>query len=197
MPRVNTVGIRFTKGTKNEELLDKIIHDKLGIPVDELAGLADYGPKKHYIKVRTEAMYEHLVSRYLGYPNRIDRHTEIEMDDLSSYKIRVKITRVLFEMPSSSLKSLLSRHGQVDRLIHCTSRTRKHKNIPIDEAIAFMTIDTPIPSSLWIKETQQYMFFHYNQQPQTCINCGSLDHKAFNCTVYRQTRPDNRLRAPS
>ena len=48
LPRINTIGIRFIKGTKTEDILDKIIHDKLGIPVDELAGLADYGPKKTF-----------------------------------------------------------------------------------------------------------------------------------------------------
>ena len=97
MPKVNTIGIRFVKGSKTEELLDKIIHDKLGIPVAELAGLADYGPKKHLIKVKTQQMYEHLVSRYVGYPLRIDNSNDIEVDDLSSYQDRVNVSRVPFE----------------------------------------------------------------------------------------------------
>ena len=130
------------------------MHDKLGIPTNELAGLADYGPKKHFVKVQSEQMYNHLLSRYLGYPIRIDNETEIEIDDLSSYKDRVKITRVPFELSPDTIKSLLCRYGQVDRLIICTSRDRKHKNVPIDEAIAFMSIDKAIPSSLRIKETQ-------------------------------------------
>ena len=68
MPKVNTIGIRFIKGSKTEDLLDTIIHDKLGIPVTELAGLADYGPTKHLVKLKSEQMYDHLVSRYVGYP---------------------------------------------------------------------------------------------------------------------------------
>ena len=195
--RVNTIGIRFTKGSKNATLLDKIIDEKLGIPQNELAGLADYGPKKHMIKVLSSQMYDHLVSRYVGYPIRLNNENEFEVDDLSSYKDRVKITRVPFEMSSDTLESLLGRYGQVDRIIMCTSRERRHKNVPIDEAIAFMSIDTHIPSTLWIKETQQYMYFQYNKQPQTCLNCGSLDHKAFRCDVFRQTPPEDRSNAIS
>ena len=139
--------------------MDKIIDDKLGIPSHELAGMADYGTQKHLIKVQSRQMYEHLVSRYVGYPIRLDNANEIEIDDLSSYKDRVKINRVPFEMSTESLKELLGRYGQVDRLIICKSRERRFRHVPTDEAIAFMSIDHPIPSSLWIRETQQYMLF--------------------------------------
>ena len=197
MPKVNTIGIRFIKGSKTEDLLDTIIHDKLGIPVTELAGLADYGPTKHLVKVKSEQMYDHLVSRYVGYPLRIDNNNEIEVDDLSSYKDRVNISRVPFEMSQETLESLLGRYGQVDKLIVRTSRDRKHRNVPIDQALVFMSVTTPIPSTLWIIEAQQYMYFSYKQQPQTCINCGSLAHKALRCDVFKDTRPENRPNAVS
>ena len=35
LPRVNTIGIRFTKGLKTDSLMDKIVEDKLGIPAHE------------------------------------------------------------------------------------------------------------------------------------------------------------------
>ena len=73
LPTVNTIGIRFTKGTKTDALLDKVIDEKLGIPLHELAGMANYGPKKHFIKVHTRQMYDHIVSRYVGYPISLDR----------------------------------------------------------------------------------------------------------------------------
>ena len=47
----------------------------------------------------------------------MDNGHEIEVDDLSSYKDRVKITRVPFEMSQDTLKRLLGRYGQIDRLI--------------------------------------------------------------------------------
>ena len=39
MKRVNSIGIRFTKGEKNNELLENIIENKLGIPLHELVGM--------------------------------------------------------------------------------------------------------------------------------------------------------------
>ena len=98
-------------------------------------------------------------------------------------------------MPSESLKSLLERYGDVDRVIPCTSRDKEFKNVPIDEAIAIMVVNDHIPSSLWIKETQQYMFFSYNKQPFTCLNCGSLEHRASACDVFRNTPSEDRANA--
>ena len=195
LKRVNTIGIRFTKGDKTPDILDTVIVSKLGIPKHELAGLANYGPKKHMIKVKTLQMYEHLVLRYVGYPIRVDNDHEIEVDDLSSYKDRVKVTRVPFEMSRRTLKDLLGRYGQVDNVIRSNNRERQFKDIPTDEFIAWMTVSDPIPSSLWIAETEQYMFFSYHNQPQTCNNCGDLSHKASRCDVYRNTEPKDRSNA--
>ena len=197
MPRVNTIGIRFTRGTKSPSILAKILHDKLGIPPEEIRGLGDYGNKRQLVKVISTQMFDHLVNRYVGYPIRIDNEHEIEVDDVSSYKDRVKITRLPFEMPLEVLKSLLERYGQVDRVIQSTSRDKEFKNVPIDEGIAIMVVNDHIPSSLWIAETQQYMFFQYDKQPHTCHNCGSLDHKANQCNVFRNARSKDRPNAVS
>ena len=40
-----------------------------------------------------------------------------------------------FEMTSDMLKEFMGRFGEVDRVILCTQREGKFKNIPIDEAI--------------------------------------------------------------
>ena len=101
LKRVNSVGIRFTKGEKTNELIEKIVEDKLGIAVHELAGMVHWGPKRHVVKVKTKQMYQHICGRYVGYPIRLDSNHEIEIDDLSSQKNRVKITRIPLEMSES------------------------------------------------------------------------------------------------
>ena len=93
----------FTKGVKTPALLEKALEDKLGISIDEMAGLADWGPKHHYVKLRTKQAYEHIVNRYVGYPIRVDNTHEIEVDDLSTYKDRVKVTRIFFEINKDKL----------------------------------------------------------------------------------------------
>ena len=134
LKRINTIGIRFIKGEKDDKILEKVIEDKLGIPVHELAGLADYGPKKHMLKVRSYQMYKHLSDKFVGYPIKGGNDYKIEIYDVSSYKDRVKITRVPFEMTPKMIKDLMVQYGQVDNVIMCTKRGGKFKDIPIDEA---------------------------------------------------------------
>lgn len=195
LKRINTIGIRFIKGEKTDDLLEKIIEDKLGIHLDEICGLADYGPKRHLVKVKTTQKYGYLVDRFLGFPIRVDRNTDIEIDDISSYKSRVKIQRFAFEMSMETLTELLARYGEVDKVIRGKKRGGKYNGTPTDEAIAWMTISTPIPSSLWIREIQNNMFFSYEKQPQTCHKCGSADHKVNQCDCGINSNPDNRANA--
>ena len=106
MKRVNSIGIRFTKGEKTNELLEKIIEDKLGIPAHELAEMFHWGAKRHIVKVSTAQMYKHICDRYIGYPIRVDSTHEIEIDDLSTPKDRIKMTRVPLEMSQRSIENL-------------------------------------------------------------------------------------------
>ena len=79
----------------------------------------------------------------------------------------------------------------------CTQRERKFKNIPIDEAIVWMRLSTHILSSLFIEETQQFMFFSYDKQIPTCNRCGSDCHLSKECDVYRTTAQKDRINATS
>ena len=87
LKRINTIGIRFIKGVKTPALLEKAMEDKLGISIGEMAGLADWGPKHHMVKLRSNQACEHIVNRYVGYPIRVDNGHDIEVDDLQHVKI--------------------------------------------------------------------------------------------------------------
>ena len=98
-------------------------------------------------------------------------------------------------MSYKSLKDLLGKYGQVDKLIMCTTREGKFKGVPTGEVIVWMTITSPIPSSLWVVESQTNMFLYYENQPLTCHTCGSVDHKAIECEVWKTTLPNERENA--
>ena len=136
-----------------------------------------------------------LKKRYGAYPITVDRDHEIQIDDLSSYTDRVKVTRVPYEISRSTLKEILENYGDVENVIMCTEREGKFKGVPIDEAIVWMKIHHPIPSSLWIVETQTNMFFSYDSQPPSCNRCGSLYHPAKECEVCKTTHANNRENA--
>ena len=52
-----------------------------------------------------------------------------------------------------------------------------------------MDIDEPIPSSLYIKQTQTYMYILYDNQTQTCNKCGHIGHQIKDC----HTSADDKL----
>ena len=58
-----------------------------------------------------------------------------------------------------------------------------------------MTVTSPIPSSLWVIESQTNMFLYYENQPLTCHTCGSVDHRAIECEVWKTTLPNERENA--
>ena len=74
----------------------------------------------------------------------------------------------------------------------CYQRLGKNKGVPTDEHITWIVLEYPIPSSLFVKDTQTYIHFSYEKQPITCHKCGSLAHKADKCDVFRNVRPQNR-----
>ncbi|CAL4072326.1 unnamed protein product, partial [Meganyctiphanes norvegica] len=42
-----------------------------------------------------------------------------------------------------------------------------------------------IPSSLFIRQTNSYIFINYAGQPPTCLRCGGANHKRRNCTELK------------
>ena len=85
----------------------------------------------------------------------------------------------------------MEKYGQIESVIICTER----KGVPIDEVVVWMKIHYPIPSSLWVVQTQTNMFFSYDKQPMSCNRCGSLSHLANGCHVYKTTHPNDRENA--
>ena len=53
LKRVNTVGIRYTKGEKDDSHYFMIINDILDVPRSQIFGMADMGKKKFMLKLNT------------------------------------------------------------------------------------------------------------------------------------------------
>ena len=164
LKRVNTVGIRFTKGDKDDS---------------------------HYLYFT----YSRLVKDFEGMTIRLDDDTEFVVDDLSTYKNRVRVTKVPFEMDDASLRTLLERYGKVENINTSLKKFGDYTDMLSDERIVWMVVEFPIPSSLYITDSETYIYFSYLQQPKTCHKCGSDEHMVSQCDVYRNTRPKDRENA--
>ena len=108
--RVNTIGIRYTKGERDESHYEEIIEHILKVSVDGIAGICEWGPKRFILKVSTSNTYLRISNDFVGKTMKIDNDNEFEVDDMSTYKNRVRVTKVPFEMHIEDLKSLLERY---------------------------------------------------------------------------------------
>ena len=60
LKRVNTVGIRFTKGKVEDPHYREIIYHVLGVEDDEVVGISHMGAKRFMLKVTTWANYNRI-----------------------------------------------------------------------------------------------------------------------------------------
>ena len=118
LKRENTVAIRFTKGKIEESHYREIIYHVLGVENNEVYGIAPMGPKKFILKVTTWGTYNRIVKDLVGKCLIIDDENEYEIDDLSTYKNRVRVTKVPFEMNDIDLRKLMERYGNWKTLLH-------------------------------------------------------------------------------
>ena len=87
LKRVNTVGIRYTKGERDEAHYFQIINNMLDVPRDQIYGIAEMGRKRFMIKLHYYYTYNRLVTDFLGKKLTIDRDHKVELEDLSTYKL--------------------------------------------------------------------------------------------------------------
>ena len=195
--RENTVGIRFTKGKVEDSHYREIIYHVLKVEDNEVYGMAPMGPKRFMLKVTSWGTYNRIVKDFVGQQLVIDDENEYVIDDLSTYKNRVRVTKVPFEMSDNELKKLMERYGKVENIITSHKNFGDYSNIISDERIVWMVVEFSIPSSLYIKESETYIYFSYPQQTKTCHKCGDHDHKVDKCYAAKNTRPGDRDNAVS
>ena len=193
--RVNTVGIKYVKGERSIDHYENIIENILGIPIDEIVGLGECGKKKFLVKIKSERLYQQICLKLVGETKTVDENHKIVIEDLSPYKDRVRVVNVPFELPNEALRRLLSNYGKVENIITGEIKEGRLKGVMNLERIVWMIVTKPIPSSLFIKELDNYLYFNYNKQILTCHNCGDPRHKAQFCRKWEYTRPEERENA--
>ena len=124
--RHNTVGVCHIEGNRNEDHYEKIIEEFLDISEDELYGLDDEIPgcKQIMIKVTNAAKYNFICDNLLDKHFTVAPCHVIQVEDLSSYRTRVMLDFVPFELTNESLCKLLENYGEVGRIDFRCKRDR-------------------------------------------------------------------------
>ena len=115
LKRVNTVGIKYVTGEIKEEHFEKIIEDILQIPEDEVLGI-DERYRKFILKVDNEERYRLICENFTEMQLTVEPGVMIEVTDISSYRIRVLVRDVPFEVDNEKLRRLLSYYGHVEKI---------------------------------------------------------------------------------
>ena len=188
--RRNTVGVRYIEGNRNEDHYEKIIEEFLDINEDKLYGLDDEipGGKQIMIKVTNASKYNFICDNLLDKHFTVAPGHVIQVEDLSSYRTRVMLDFVPFEISNESLCKLLEDYGGVGRVDFIRKRYRNDVNNKYSKAIlrrrvAYIRLNKPIPSSLYLNQTNTYIYVRHERQPITCHRCGQADHKILNCKM--------------
>ena len=76
----------------------------------------------------------------------------------------------------------------MNRYYNYRLKNSKYEKVKTDRAIIWMDLDSPIPSSFFIKQSQTYVYTNYDNQPPSCLKCGHYDHIIRNCRTKESER---------
>ena len=146
LKRENTIGINFIEGCCEEELYEIIIEQILGIPEDEVEGIDDRGNTRFIVKVTSGERFEYTCSNFIGRNIRIRSGYIVQVEDVSTYKTRISLTNVPFEMNNEMVKELFERYGKVVKCQYQFPRNLGNiKGLKTGYRSVWMEVSHPIP----------------------------------------------------
>ena len=166
-------------------LREKIIEEILNISEYEVAGLVKRNDKQLMIKVTTKEKYNEICYNFSHRKIPVAADHVIQVEDISTFRIRVLVRDVPLEVNNDTLKELLEKFGEVSKISYMRKKYKCNKwnNVATDRRIVWMTLEHPIPSSLYINQTKTYIYVYHDNQPQSCNRCGQDDHFRKDCRV--------------
>ena len=182
LKRINNIGITYKKGSIKEHHYETIIEKVLGIPENEIEGVDNRGDMRFLFEVSTKERYDHICENFTGRDITIEDGCVIQIDDISSYSTRIKISKVPFQVTNKMLSDALTKYGKVEKCINYFCEFGKYKDFKkTGFRIVWMHLKCQIPQALLINQTQTTIYVQYENQEFTCNKCGNVGHRANIC----------------
>ena len=91
----------------------------------------------------------------------------IQVEDILTYRLRVLVRDVPFEVKNEWLKDLLENYGEVSKIDYMRRRHKhgKYSRVVTGRRIVWMNLRHAIPSSLFINQTKSYIYILHDGQP--------------------------------
>ena len=183
--RVNTLGIRYLKGTIKDSHYDMILGHFLGLVKADIVALDERDNMHILFKVATKETYDRICNEKTFENIEVGQNEAIAVvEDISSYRTKVLIRNIPFEISCDEILGFLEDYGEIHRHMY-TIKTENnwYQDIQTGRMVVMMELHKAIPSTLYIKDVGSYVEVRYDQQPPTCNSCGSLSHKVRFCTT--------------
>ena len=189
---INTISLKFIEGDRNYTDVIHVLRDQIGLSKEEIRGLDFFGKDAVHVKLDNSEVYNTTIEIHGNNKFDTDKGSVIEIIDISSYKTKVSLKNVPFDLPNAVLRNILERHGDVESIsnVHFPDSANEYlRGLLTMERVAIMkSLHTPIPSTYFLNLSQSYIYFSYPNQHKTCTKCGSKDHRG-QCPIFSTTAP--------
>ena len=180
--RVNSIGITYKIGKRQNWHYQHIIEDIFGVSEELVAGIDDRGETRWLLEVSTKECYEYICNNFCGREIVINSNCYVQIDDISYPGTRVELSNVPFSITNQQLTVMMQKFGIIHK---CQSYFRifgKYSNLKKSgDRVMWISIHGHIPKTLNISKTDMTVDVYYFRQPFSCDVCGKIGHWERNC----------------
>ena len=199
LKRINTIALRFTKGERDREAAKYILRDVFKLAPSDIYCFGYEGKYSVHVKFSSKRIYDFICSKHDGEYMELDRTTTVKVEDISTYAIKVELGQVPSEITNVQLTRMLEYYGTVKNIVwHQNKDDFLETSWSMQRTAYLQEIRKEIPSTLYLKLTNTYIYISYKDQTPTCNRCGKEAHSAKECphadrkNRENYKRPENR-----
>ena len=166
--RQNIVGIKYVKGVIIDDHYEQIIISILGLRDEDVLKIEELSYTRFILKLEQDN-YERICRDHAYKFIELDEESVIMLEDISSYTTEVRIHSIPLDITQNEVLAIFNLFGSIKRFYYRGKPgVRFFQRRETGRMTILMEINDPIPSSLFIRDTNSYIHINYAGQPITC-----------------------------
>ena len=117
LKNINTISLKFLQGERNYKDVIYVLKEEIGLCKGDILGLGFSGRDSVYVKLADNDVYNTTIEYHCTNTFETNSGSCIELLDISSYKTKVHMKNVPFELPNRAL--LLRVHPRLPLAAFC------------------------------------------------------------------------------
>ena len=166
----NTIGVKYIQGNIKDKHYEQIIEDTLKLGDSDILKIEEVNTTYFAFKVQKQ-IYERICNEEACKFIRLDAASNVIIEDISSYETEVKIQYFGLEIEEADIIQIFSAFGDIKHYYHRARPNVKYfLGRETGRMVLKMELNRPIPSALYIKDTNTYIHVGHENQTATCHN---------------------------